>query len=128
MNTARIPSPAAPRTFQALFCEAYRCRPEKARQRLFWLSLHRHAWPLALLILWLRPRFFAWDFQLLDEAAEAADISELVAALNGFRQDCSAKRGFFHDDLRIRISGRRLMSVFKKAKLRTRRARHAGRR
>jgi hypothetical protein len=48
MNNAQTPAQAAPQTFQALFCEAYRCRPEDARRRMFWLSLHRRAWPLAI--------------------------------------------------------------------------------
>lgn len=90
---------------------------------MFWLGLHRRAWPLAALILRVRPRFFELDFQLLEEAAQAEDMNELVAALNGYRQDCGAKRRFIHDDLRIRISGKRLMAVFKKAKPRTRPAR-----
>jgi hypothetical protein len=127
MNNAQTPAQTAPQTFQALFCEAYRCRPDNARRRMFWLSLHRRAWPLAVLIMRLRPRFFEWDLQLLDEAAQACDINELVAALNGFRQECSAKHSFIHDDLRIRISGKRLISVFNKAKLRTRQAKLAAR-
>jgi len=92
---------------------------------MFWLSLHRRAWPLAVLIRWVRPRFFELDFQLLEEAAQAEDMNQLVAALNGYRQDCGAKRRFLHDDLRIRISGKRLMAVFKKAKPRVRQARVA---
>jgi hypothetical protein len=122
MQNVRLSSPATPVSFQSMFCEAFHCTPEKAKQRMFWLSLHRRAWPIAGFLKLFRPRFFSLDYQLLDEAASAANINELVMAINGYLQDCAATRRFVHDDLRLRISGKRLISVFKKAKARIRSA------
>ncbi len=120
MQNLRSSAPVTPVTFQSMFCEAYHCTPEKFKRRLFWLSIHRRAWPVAGLIKLLRPRFFHWDEQLLDEAASASNINELVMAINGYLQDCATNRRFFHDDLRLRLSGKRLISVFKKLKARNR--------
>lgn len=120
MPTTQSSSASKLLTFESLFCEAYHCAPQKARKRMFWLTLHLRALPAAMLFMLVRPRFFTLDFQLLDEAANAENINELVAALNGFQQDCAASRRFLHDDMRFRISGKRLISVFKKAKARVR--------
>ncbi len=103
-----------------MICKFSQCTPEQAKKRLFWRGLHRRAWPFAAVLVLFRPRFFTLDYQLIDEAAGAANINELVMAVNGYLQDCATTRRFLHDDLRIRVSGKRLISLFKQAKARAR--------
>lgn len=49
---------------------------------------------------------------LIDEAALVATRNELHSALNGYREDCHMRSGFLHNQLRFRISGRRLFDLF----------------
>ena len=97
-------------------CDLEGCSPESALRRLFWRSLHRRASAFAGLLLLLRPRFFLLDRELAEEAGNATSIGELLLAINGYRQDCAARHGFLHDDLRIRISGKRMISLFRHTK------------
>ena len=103
--------------FKSLYCAIYQCSPETFSRRLFWRCLHRRALPFAKFLMLIRPRFFRLDLEFLEEAGNAESFEELVRAINGFRQDCQTTPRFIHDDLSIRISGTRLLSVFKKTRL-----------
>ena len=117
MRDIKASSEVRAKTFRALYCEVYRCRPEDFTRKMLWRSLHLRALPLALLIRMVRPRFFNLDLQLLEEVGNAEGPKDFLAAINGFRQDCQTNNGFLHEDMRIRVSGKRLLSVFKKTKL-----------
>ena len=125
MNHVRESTPAEARPFKTVFCEVYRCSPEKFARRLFWMSLHRRALPFAPFFLLVRPSFFRLDLQLMEEIGLADSHNEFMSAINGFRQDCQDKRRFVHDDLGLRISGRRLLAVIKKTKQKARETRHS---
>ena len=111
-DTVTSPTQAERRVFKTRACEVFGWPPEQFSHRLFWLCLHRRALPLAKLILLIRPSFFTLDFALLDEVAAISDTSELVQAINSFRDDCRMRYHFCHETLRLRISGRRLMAFY----------------
>src|SRR5262249_31800448 len=104
------------KTFKALFCEIHRCPPEKFARRLFWAGLHRRALPFAKLLMLIKPRFFALDFQLVEEAGSSVAVDEFVSSINCFREDCKVEGSFLHEDLQLRISGKRLLDVYKRTK------------
>jgi hypothetical protein len=102
--------------FKTLYCSIYQCPPEAFKRRLFWRCLHRRALPFAKLLMLIRPRFFRLDLDFIEEAGNAESFEEMVRVINGFRQDCQTSRRFVHDDLSIRMSGTRLLNVFKKTR------------
>ena len=67
-----------------------------------------------MLIKLLNPQFFTIDFNLIDELRQVQDAKEFEMALNIYHDDCRLNRNFFHDDLTIRISTRRLIALFEK--------------
>ena len=107
------PSTASkPPTLRAIFCEIHRCRPEEFANKVFWLSVHRRALPFVGLIKLLWPTFFKSDYELIEDAGDAIRVNENLLAVNNYRNDCQRERRFFHDQLRLRISGRLLYAVF----------------
>jgi hypothetical protein len=117
MNNLEASSRVQAKTFKTLYCEVFRCRSEQFVQKLLWRSLHLRALPVALILKLIRPRFFRLDIQLIEEIGEAQGAMDVMAAINGFRQDCRSNNSFQHEDMRVRISGKRLLSVFKKTRL-----------
>lgn len=78
---------------------------------VFWRCLHRRGLILAPLLC-LVPRYFKEDLWLIEEAGMSQRGRDLEAPIESFHAECKNRNGFLHDQLRIRISGRRLMSLF----------------
>jgi hypothetical protein len=112
MKDPKDAAPSKRLDFMTAFCQAYQCAPEQYKEKAFWLCLHRRAVPFARLLRFLSPRFFDNDFALLEEAGKVIRYSELLAVINQFRQDCQVERRYLHDQLRLRVSGRRVCRVF----------------
>jgi hypothetical protein len=111
--TTMIPSTASkPPTLRTIFCEIHRCRPEEFVNKVFWLSVHRRVLPFVALIKLLWPGFFRSDYELIEDAGHATRVNEILLVVNNYRNDCQRERRFFHDQLRWRISGRRLYMMF----------------
>jgi hypothetical protein len=94
--------------FKTAFCARFEYPQENFEQRVFWNAMHPEAKPLAWLIRWLRPNFFASDLDCIRSIATAESKGEVRAIINSLQYDPSFKKGFFRGSLRIRISGRRL--------------------
>jgi len=94
--------------FKTAFCSRFEHPQEHFEQRVFWNALHPEAKPLAWLIRWLRPNFFASDLDCIRSIATAESKGEVRAIINSLQYDPTFKKGFIRGRLRIRISGRRL--------------------
>ncbi|MCL5096969.1 MAG: hypothetical protein M1608_05470 [Candidatus Omnitrophica bacterium] len=103
---------AAKRNFRDAFCQRYKCKPEQFVWKVFWRCIHRRCLPLVILFRLMGPGFFRVDLMLIEEAGNAEGRVDIQRALNGFREDCRTRPGTFHDDLRIRVSGKRLYRLF----------------
>jgi hypothetical protein len=97
--------------FKSAFCARYESSQENFEQRVFWNAMHPEAKPVALLIRCLRPNFFASDLDCIRSIAAAESKQEVRAIINSLQYDPAFKKGFFRGFLRVRISGRRLMSL-----------------
>jgi hypothetical protein len=113
MNEVGISSDPLPKTFQERFCERYQCPREQFVPRVFWRCLHRRALALAWLVRRIKPGFFAADFELVSELPTVRDMPELLSLIQRYREDCWMRRNFLHERLRIRISGHRVITLFK---------------
>ena len=122
MEQSNHVSSAKGRAFKELFCEAFRCSAARYTRRLFWHCVHRRSLAWAWPILMMNPEFFTVDFRLLDEVGRAVNGSEVQQAIDAYQDDCRMNRNFYHDRLRIRISGRRLMALYQSVSQSSRRA------
>lgn len=98
--------------FRTAYCRAHGCPPERFTQDVFRQCLHVRVRPFATLLAWWKPKFFRDDFMLIDESALVTTRNELYSALTGYREDCRMRSGFLHNQLRFRVSGRRLLNLF----------------
>jgi len=55
-------------TFAELYCAKNGCAPRQFRRRVFWRTLHWHAWPLAPLL--LLGGYFTADDELISVCGE----------------------------------------------------------
>jgi len=98
--------------FRACFCRAHACAPERFDRRVFWQCLPPGVKPVAGLLWLLYPRFFRYDFELIETASAVSDLMDVKSAINVFHRQGLRHRNFMHDSLRIRMSGRRLIRLF----------------
>jgi hypothetical protein len=82
------------------------------------LCVHRRAVPFVGLIQRAWPKFFQPDLELIQDTGDATRINEILTIVNSYRNDCLREQRFFHDQLRLRISGRRLYQVYTRTRQR----------
>jgi hypothetical protein len=94
--------------FKTAFCARFEHPQENFEQRVFWNALHPETKPMAFLIRWVRPSYFASDLDCIRSIGTAESKQEVRAIVASLQYDPAFKRGFFRGFLRVRISGRRL--------------------
>src|SRR5262245_32810258 len=92
-------------TWEASYCARHGCTARQFRRRLFWESLHRHALPLAPVLL-LGPHFTA-DLELIDGCARAASMRQVREEIEDHHYH-PLNRGWLREALALRISTHRL--------------------
>lgn len=98
-------------TFQERFCRVYHHTPARFEKSMFWLCLYPHTFPLALLIRWVRPRYFADDFELIRWLAGTRDLEGVSMELKNFQYSRRNRRSWLRRVLRVRLSGRKIMAL-----------------
>lgn len=98
--------------FKTAYCRVNQCSEEEFSRRVFRRALHLRVRPFAGLLAWMSPRFFRNDHMLIEEVALLSSRSECLEALQGYHQDCRMSGGFLHNECRLRVSGKRLLTVF----------------
>lgn len=97
--------------FKAHFCRHFGCAEEKFEQELFWRALPPLARLPAWLIVRLAPHYYRREFQFLTKLGRVRGFDELRLKANSARWSASMRSGVVRKWLRMRISGRRLLSV-----------------
>ena|ERR1043165_9897395 len=97
-------------TFCDLVCDAFNCLPDDFNETVFWLCLFPHAIFLARLLWRVHRNYFSQDFVLLESLKPLTSIADVRAELNYFNYR-HPQRGFLRGYLKVRISGRRLMTL-----------------
>ena len=98
------------RTLEERFCEDNKCTLEQFSRKMFWRCLHRHALPLAPVILVLRPRYFDADWELLREIRRAVTMNHVWEEVREYFVN-PRHVGWFRRRANIRLSARRVINV-----------------
>jgi hypothetical protein len=98
------------KTFEALYCEAAGCAPTEFRNRVFWQCLHRHALPVAPVILFFNRSYFDLDRELLGEVRNAVQMNEVWEEVRQYFVS-PKHEGWLRRRANIRISARRLINM-----------------
>jgi hypothetical protein len=92
-------------TFAELYCAQHDCSPLEVERRIFWRTLHRHAVPVAPLLLW--GSYFESDRSLLAACARATTLAQIHEEIQIHPVHAHHGR-WLHRHARVRISARRL--------------------
>jgi len=98
-------------SFQALFCDWAKCPPAHYEQRVFSACVYAHAKWLSPLVLLAKPDFFSTDFKFIRYLGQAVDLPETVGCAADFQDANLARRSFLRNTCKIRVSGRRAISL-----------------
>ena len=106
-------SSSAPESFRDRFCAAHRCAHSAFGDRVFLLTLHFHALPVAVLLWPWRRRFFAADHALIEKLGGARWRGDVHWKLNRLITP-EWLGGLGPRLLRFRISSQRLGALMMK--------------
>lgn len=96
------------------FAERYGAReglsPAELNAVLFRRTLYPHAWPVAWLVRWLRPRHFLADYEFIEEVCHLRSLADFALALGNYVEHPS-NRGMLRRRCYVRISARRMLKI-----------------
>lgn len=98
------------KTFRELYCEKHGITYERFERALLWRCLHWSARPFHWL-LWMNRDYYSADFDFIRGVGD-------LRSRRGFHNEAAefhyhpANRGFLRTALRMRVSSKRLQSVF----------------
>jgi hypothetical protein len=97
--------------FSSAYCAKHRCPVEAFESRVFWRCLYRHALPVAGLIRLFRPDYFTDDLRTIRQLGQVRNAAEFRQEVDAFGYLNRRHGGWDRRRLRIRVSGKRLMSL-----------------
>ncbi|MGC8885621.1 MAG: hypothetical protein ACP5MG_00485 [Verrucomicrobiia bacterium] len=101
------------RCLQEIFCDYFKCPPEEYEERLFWLCVRPNVVYLAKVFWIFYRRIFYGDLEMLRQLGRTSNTRELRYEIESFRH-YHPPRGFIRRDLKVRVSGRRLLKIASK--------------
>lgn len=105
---AANPSRSATATLAERYCTATGCKPAHFRWRIFWLTLHRPALPLAPLLLF--GNHFKADWELIEACGRATRLAQVHEEI-GDHPTHPRNRGWLRRRAKFRISLHRLTRI-----------------
>ena len=96
------------RTFEESYCDRHRCTPAQFRRWVFWSTLHRHALPIAPLL--LIGDHFSADFGLISSCGRAQTQQHIVEEMEDHRYH-PLNTGWLRLGLGLRVSTHRLRKL-----------------
>lgn len=99
--------------FRQLFSERFGCGEVEFETRLFRECLFRHSIPFVALLRRWKPEIFREDYDLARELAATHNTGEVVSELNRFYGRNARERGFFRTTCYFRISGKRVLQLYR---------------
>ena len=100
-----------PKSFKAVFCEHFRCPPERYEEAVFWRCLFRHALLPAFLIRKINPEHFSEDMDMIRELGALTSQALFKNEINYFHGRNLRDKSWFRGTLCIRLSGSRLIRL-----------------
>jgi hypothetical protein len=101
-----------PKTFRESYCERFGCPAEAFENRVFWRCLYRRSLPLAWLVHLLNRPHFELDRQTIRQLGVTRSPQEFRSELEAFRYEYRMRGGFLRQ-LRVRVSGKRLVALLR---------------
>jgi len=98
------------RCLQEIFCEHFKCPPENFQDKLFWMCIKPNVSWIAKICWVFNRRMFASDLEMLRQLGRTYNTRQLRYELESFRH-YHKPRGFLRRDLKVRVSGRRLLKI-----------------
>ncbi len=98
------------KTFEEHYCEATGCSAEEFPRRIFWSCLHRHALPVAPVILLVNSEYFAADRELIAEVRKAQKMNQVWEEVRQYFVS-PKHEGMLRRKANIRLSARRLINL-----------------
>ena len=95
-------------TFAESYCARTGCPPEEFSRRIFWRTLHWHAWPFAPLL--LLGDYFESDRSLINACGRASRMREVFDEARDFSYN-PQNRSWLHRRANLRVSTRRLRDL-----------------
>lgn len=97
-------------TLEEKFCAKHGCTPEQFSRRVFWLCLHRHALPLAPIILLVNRDYFESDRELIADIRRAVKMNQVWEGIREFFLS-PRHQGWLHKRANVRVSAHRLINL-----------------
>jgi hypothetical protein len=97
-------------TFEAAFCERFKCTPDEFAQVVHWQCFYPHALVVGRLLNRFAPSFFEADMEMIQMLGECTEFHELRVELEDYRSHIQ-QFGFVTGWLKIRVSGQRLLKL-----------------
>jgi hypothetical protein len=94
-------------------CQRHKLSEPDAEERLFRRSVSPLRRPLTRLLRWLNPAIFAHDLNVVHEAGQAVQLSDLNDVADMLHRRCPTQYRFLRVTLGFRISSNRLIQVAK---------------
>jgi hypothetical protein len=98
-------------TFRERFCEFYKCGPEQFEQKVFWRTMHRHAYFLARFWYGRDPAIFKEDFDFIHEIGGVRDPLIFKSELNRYHGRNVREKGWIRGAFHVRVSGKRMIRL-----------------
>src|ERR1700722_3280641 len=98
------------KTFEESYCEATGCAAEDFSRKIFWTCLHRHALPVAPVILLLNSEYFSLDRELIDEVRKAEKMNQVWEEVRQYFVS-PKHEGMLRRKANIRLSARRPINL-----------------
>ena len=99
--------------FRELFCQKHGLSPDEFQRELFWRCLFRHSIPFVFLLVRWNRDIFREDFDLVRELGSTVSRGEVVTELNRFYGRNRRVGGFWRNVCRFRVSGKRVLNVYR---------------
>jgi len=98
------------KTFEESYCQATGCSVEEFPRKIFWKCLHRHALPVAPVILLFNSDYFSLDRELIAEVRKAQKMNEVWEEVRQYFVS-PKHEGILRRKANVRISARRLINI-----------------
>src|ERR1700679_843851 len=98
------------KTFEERYCEATGCAAEDFSRKIFWTCLHRHAVPVAPVILFINYEFLSLDRELIAEVRKAEKMNQVWEEVRQYFVS-PKHEGLLRRKANIRLSARRLINL-----------------
>ena len=98
-------------TFRERFCEYYKCAAADFEERVFWKTMHRHAYLAARWYFRKDRSIFKEDLDFIHELGGVRDPLIFKTELNRFHGRNVREKGWLRGTFGVRVSGKRIIRL-----------------